>query len=76
MKRSFDFCMAVLGLALTAPLLAIIAVLIKLESKGPVIFRQLRVGQGFRPFTILKFRTMVVDAPGICLPLTVGMILG
>ncbi len=72
MKRSFDVCMAALGLALTAPLLAIIAVLIKLDSRGPAIFRQVRVGQGFRPFTILKFRTMAVDAPSTCVPLTVG----
>ncbi|NGZ11891.1 MAG: NAD-dependent epimerase/dehydratase family protein [Nitrospira sp. LK70] len=72
MKRTLDVCIAALGLALTAPLLAIISALIKLSSHGPVIFRQVRVGQGFRPFSILKFRTMVVDAPGICLPLTVG----
>ncbi len=72
MKRSFDVCMAAVGLALTAPLLAIIAILIKLDSQGPVIFRQIRVGQGFRPFTILKFRTMAVDASGTCVPLTVG----
>ncbi|MDH5739931.1 MAG: sugar transferase, partial [Nitrospira sp.] len=62
MKRSFDVCMAAVGLVLTAPLLAIIAILIKLDSQGPVIFRQVRVGQGFRPFTIFKFRTMAVDA--------------
>ncbi len=72
MKRSFDVCIAALGLALTAPLLAIIAILIKLDSRGPAIFRQVRVGQGFRPFTILKFRTMAVDASGACAPLTVG----
>ena len=72
MKRLFDICMAALGLAITAPLLAIIAVLIKLDSQGPVIFRQVRVGQGFRPFKIQKFRTMSVDATGTCLPLTVG----
>lgn len=72
MKRLFDICMAALGLVITAPLLAIIAVLIKLDSQGPVIFRQVRVGQGFRPFKIQKFRTMFVDATGTCLPLTVG----
>lgn len=72
MKRTFDVCLAALGLVFTAPLLAIISVLIKLDSRGPVIFRQIRVGQGFRPFAILKFRTMVVDAAGTCLPLTVG----
>ncbi|MEQ1848683.1 MAG: sugar transferase, partial [Nitrospira sp.] len=72
MKRTVDICMAALGLVLTAPLLAIISVLIKLDSQGPVIFRQIRVGEGFRPFAIRKFRTMVVDAPGAGLPLTVG----
>lgn len=72
MKRTFDVCMAALGLILTAPLLALISVLIKLDSQGPVIFRQVRVGQGFRPFAIQKFRTMAVNVPGACLPLTVG----
>lgn len=72
MKRTFDVCMAALGLLLTAPLLTLISVLIKLDSPGPVIFRQVRVGQGFRPFAIQKFRTMAVDTPGACLPLTVG----
>jgi FlaA1/EpsC-like NDP-sugar epimerase/lipopolysaccharide/colanic/teichoic acid biosynthesis glycosyltransferase len=72
MKRAFDVCVAALGLVLTAPLLAIISVLIKLDSQGPVIFRQVRVGQGFRPFAIQKFRTMAVDASDTCLPLTVG----
>ena len=59
MKRTFDVCMATLGLVLTAPLLAIISVLIKLDSQGPVIFRQVRVGQGFRPFAIQKFRNRI-----------------
>ena len=72
MKRAFDVCMAALGLVITSPLLAVIAVLIKLDSSGPVIFRQIRVGQGFRPFAIQKFRTMVVNLPGASLPLTVG----
>lgn len=72
MKRIFDVSMAVLGLVLTAPMLAIISLLIKVDSRGPVIFRQVRVGQGFRPFTILKFRTMAVDALGSYVPLTVG----
>src|SRR6476469_6274431 len=72
MKRTFDVCMAALGLLLTAPLLTLISVLIKLDSPGPVIFRQVRVGQGFRPFAIQKFRTMAVDTPAGCLPLTVG----
>lgn len=71
-KRAFDVFMAALGLVIAAPLFAAISVLIKLDSSGPVIFRQIRVGQGFRPFAIQKFRTMVVDAPGGSLPLTVG----
>lgn len=72
MKRTCDICLAALGLIITLPLLAIIAVLIKLDSSGPVIFRQIRVGQGFRPFAIRKFRTMVAnDSPGGSL-ITVG----
>ncbi len=61
MKRTCDICLATLGLIITLPLLAIIALLIKLDSSGPVIFRQIRVGQGFRPFAIRKFRTMVAN---------------
>nr|WP_281719483.1 polysaccharide biosynthesis protein [Nitrosomonas nitrosa] len=72
MKRAFDVCMAALGLAITAPVLTIIAVLIKLDSQGPVIFRQVRVGKGFRPFKIYKFRTMSIGTAGDGLPLTVG----
>ncbi|UVT16990.1 MAG: polysaccharide biosynthesis protein [Nitrospira sp.] len=72
MKRAFDVCMAALGLVVTAPLLAVISILIKLDSLGPVIFRQVRVGRGFRPFEIQKFRTMAVDVSGSSLPLTVG----
>ncbi|MBS0152001.1 MAG: SDR family NAD(P)-dependent oxidoreductase [Nitrospira sp.] len=61
MKRICDICLATLGLIITLPLLALIALLIKLDSSGPVIFRQIRVGQGFRPFAIRKFRTMVTN---------------
>ncbi|MBK9945646.1 MAG: SDR family NAD(P)-dependent oxidoreductase [Nitrospira sp.] len=61
MKRTCDICLATLGLIITSPLLALIALLIKLDSSGPVIFRQIRVGQGFRPFAIRKFRTMVAN---------------
>lgn len=61
MKRAVDICLASLGLIILLPLLAIIALLIKLDSPGPVIFRQIRVGQGFRLFSIRKFRTMVMN---------------
>ena len=61
-KRSFDLCCAALGLIVAAPLLTLIAVAIKLDGGGPVLFRQMRVGRHGRPFQIIKFRTMVPDA--------------
>ncbi len=61
-KRGLDLVLASIGLFATAPLFAVLAVLIKLESPGPVLFRQARLGQGMREFTILKFRTMKVDS--------------
>jgi lipopolysaccharide/colanic/teichoic acid biosynthesis glycosyltransferase len=64
MKRLLDILAAVAGLTLLAPLLAAVALLIKLDSPGPVFFKQQRVGKGFRPFWIYKFRTMKVDPDG------------
>jgi lipopolysaccharide/colanic/teichoic acid biosynthesis glycosyltransferase len=64
MKRAFDITMAAVGLMLLSPLLLFVTLLIKLDSPGPALFRQERIGQGFRPFRIYKFRTMVKDAPG------------
>lgn len=61
-KRMMDILCAGTGLLILSPLLGIIALLIKLTSRGPVIFRQSRAGLGGRPFMIFKFRTMVVDA--------------
>jgi exopolysaccharide biosynthesis polyprenyl glycosylphosphotransferase len=61
-KRTVDLLGATVGLVLLAPLLAVVAIAIKLNSPGPVLFRQERIGRGQKPFTILKFRTMVVDA--------------
>jgi lipopolysaccharide/colanic/teichoic acid biosynthesis glycosyltransferase len=63
MKRIFDIAAACCGLIVLAPLFFLIAFLIKLDSPGPVFFRQERIGKGFRPFRIYKFRTMVHDAP-------------
>ncbi len=54
--------MAALALALSSPVLALAALAVRLESPGPVIFRQLRAGRGGRPFEMLKLRTMVVGA--------------
>jgi lipopolysaccharide/colanic/teichoic acid biosynthesis glycosyltransferase len=62
-KRSFDFLLAGLGLLLLLPLFGLVALLIKMDSPGPVFFRQERIGWLFRPFLIYKFRTMVQDAP-------------
>ena len=64
-KRSFDLLGASLGLLAVSPLLAVIAVAIKLDSRGPVFFRQLRVGQHGERFYMLKFRTMVPDAEAL-----------
>jgi exopolysaccharide biosynthesis polyprenyl glycosylphosphotransferase len=62
LKRTLDVVISIFALVLLSPFLAAISVLIKLDSRGPVLFRQLRMGQGERKFTIYKFRTMVQDA--------------
>jgi lipopolysaccharide/colanic/teichoic acid biosynthesis glycosyltransferase len=62
-KQAFDIVIASLGLLLLSPLFLLVALLIKLDSPGPVFFRQERMGRGFHPFHIYKFRTMVRDAP-------------
>jgi lipopolysaccharide/colanic/teichoic acid biosynthesis glycosyltransferase len=70
LKRLIDVSASAAGLILLAPLLLIIAVLVRADSPGPVLFRQVRVGRNGQPFRIYKFRTMRVDAPGP--QLTVG----
>ena len=62
MKRIFDIVVSLVGLILLLPLLVFVAVLIKLDSRGPIFFRQQRIGMVFRPFQILKFRTMIDNA--------------
>lgn len=71
-KRLFDLLCAGLGLVVLSPLLLLVALWIKLDSPGPVMFRQERVGRGGRPFFIHKFRTMRVDAPSLGPQITVG----
>jgi lipopolysaccharide/colanic/teichoic acid biosynthesis glycosyltransferase len=61
-SRALDLLVATLGLALAAPVLALAAILIKLESRGPVFYRQRRVGRGGAPFELWKLRTMVPGA--------------
>jgi exopolysaccharide biosynthesis polyprenyl glycosylphosphotransferase len=62
MKRALDVVASVVALVLLAPFFALMALLIKLDSRGPVFFRQPRVGEGGTTFRIFKFRTMGVDA--------------
>ncbi|MFL0566923.1 sugar transferase [Microbacterium sp. 179-I 1D1 NHS] len=61
-KRVMDVAAASLGVALISPILAFLAISIRLSSPGPVLFRQKRIGHGGREFTMLKFRSMVTDA--------------
>lgn len=61
-KRSIDFAGALTGLLLLAPVMLAIAALIRLDSPGPIFFRQLRRGHRGKLFWVIKFRTMVVDA--------------
>ena len=61
-KRAFDLIGATLGLIVVAPLMIVIAIAIKLDSKGPVFFRQMRVGRDEHRFGLFKFRTMVPEA--------------
>jgi lipopolysaccharide/colanic/teichoic acid biosynthesis glycosyltransferase len=63
MKRSVDVLASLAGLVVLAPVFAVVALAIKLDSRGPVFFRQERIGRHFKPFRILKFRSMVSDAP-------------
>jgi exopolysaccharide biosynthesis polyprenyl glycosylphosphotransferase len=61
-KRAFDVIVTAAGLALISPLIALIALAIRLDSRGPIFFRQVRVGQDGEHFSIVKFRSMVPDA--------------
>jgi exopolysaccharide biosynthesis polyprenyl glycosylphosphotransferase len=62
LKRVFDLVVTSVALAILGPLILMIAAAVKLDSRGPVFFRQVRVGQGGRHFQIIKFRSMVADA--------------
>jgi lipopolysaccharide/colanic/teichoic acid biosynthesis glycosyltransferase len=65
LKRAIDVVASGLGLAVISPLLSSIAVLIKLDSPGPVFYRGLRLGRGGHPFHMYKFRTMVANAEAL-----------
>lgn len=62
LKRIFDLCFSICVLIITLPLLVIVSIIIKIESNGPVIFKQERLGIGGKKFAIYKFRTMCVGA--------------
>jgi lipopolysaccharide/colanic/teichoic acid biosynthesis glycosyltransferase len=72
LKRALDLLCAVPGTLLLSPLLLLTALLIRLTDRGPIFFRQERVGFRGRPFRIWKFRTMVVDAERRGAQITVG----
>jgi O-antigen biosynthesis protein WbqP len=58
-----DLALSLIAILVLLPVFAIIAIIIKLDSKGPVLFKQMRVGKNMKYFYILKFRTMRIDAP-------------
>lgn len=62
-KRAIDFCMAFFGLIILSPIFLILIIAIKLDSPGPILFKQKRVGIHKSHFNILKFRTMRIDTP-------------
>jgi lipopolysaccharide/colanic/teichoic acid biosynthesis glycosyltransferase len=64
MKRAFDITVSLIGLICLLPLLVLVAILIKLESTGPIFFRQERMGREFRSFSIWKYRTMMHTTGG------------
>jgi Undecaprenyl-phosphate glucose phosphotransferase len=74
LKRSFDLCLAALILMLLAPLFGLIALAIRLDSPGPVFFRQAREGYASRPFHVWKFRSLhhAQSDPGAVVPVTAG----
>lgn len=72
LKRIIDIVLSIIGIVVMAIPMIIIAIAIKLNSKGPVLFRQERVGKNFQHFKINKFRTMVTDAEKKGMQITVG----
>ena len=62
---SMDIVSSLVGLILLSPLFLLVAILIKLDSKGPIIFKQIRIGKNSKPFYIYKFRSMKIDAPNL-----------
>ena len=68
MKRLFDSLFSMFILIIMSPIIILISIAIKLDSKGPILFKQQRIGKDMKVFTIYKFRTMRIDAPKDCPP--------
>jgi O-antigen biosynthesis protein WbqP len=62
-KRFYDFVLSLVGLIVLSPLFLLLIILIKIDSKGPILFKQKRIGRNKAHFYILKFRTMRIDTP-------------
>ncbi len=71
-KRALDILAATAGLILLSPVLGLVACCIKLTSRGPAFYRQVRIGKGGRPFQILKFRSMTMQTSNRDLKITVA----
>ncbi|HDR7514044.1 TPA: sugar transferase [Bacillus mobilis] len=72
MKRCFDFLVSLIAIVFCSSFYVIIGLLIKIDSRGPIIFKQIRVGKDGRHFSIYKFRTMIVNAEKLGKQITVG----
>ncbi len=71
-KRAADVTLSCIGILVLAPLMVLIALMVKLTSRGPALFFHERIGKDFRPFLIMKFRSMVDDAASLGGPVTIG----
>lgn len=71
-KRFFDMFVSLIAIIVLSPFFILIALLIKIGSNGPVLFKQTRIGRNELPFEIYKFRTMVVDAEKLGTQITIG----
>ena len=70
LKRAFDIVVSAIGLVIALPLILVLSLMIRMDSPGPAIFRQTRIGRSFRPFTLFKLRSMRADNRGA--EITVG----
>ena len=74
MKRIFDLVFSILGIIVISPFCIVVSIAIKLNDKGPVFFKQTRIGLNGKPFQILKFRSMKIDSKNMLIVLKIQMI--